>query len=113
MKYSAKEPYYVEIFYNVLEIKDVYTGIDAPEIRMNKKLKIDEEKKHLPASLLIELGWEARNYLTNVLGVGDRITILTEIKNAYDFYHRQLGYVILESGECLNESLLQNGYAKA
>lgn len=47
------------------------------------------------------------------MSVGDRITILTEIKNAYDFYHRQLGYVILESGECLNELLLQNGDAKA
>ena len=25
MKYSAKEPYYVEIFYNVLEIKEADT----------------------------------------------------------------------------------------
>ena len=130
MKYSAKEPCYLEAFYNVLEIKDADTlvvkhafskeekeirlyGIDAPEIWINRKLKEDEEKSHLPASLLIDLGWDARNYLTNVLGVGDRITILTEVKNAYDFYHRQLGYVILESGECLNELLLQNGYAKA
>lgn len=130
MKYSAKEPCYLETFYNVLEIKDADTlivkhvfskeekeirlyGIDAPEIRINRKLKEDEEKSHLPASLLIELGWEARNYLTNVLRIRDRITILTETKNAYDFYHRQLGYVILESGECLNELLLQNGYAKA
>lgn len=49
MKYSAKEPYYVETFYNVIEIKDADTvlvkhifskevieirlyGIDAPEI---------------------------------------------------------------------------------
>ena len=56
MKYSAKETYYVETFYNVLEIKDADTlvvkhafsreekeirlyGIDAPEIRMNRKLK--------------------------------------------------------------------------
>ncbi|HBX62503.1 hypothetical protein [Empedobacter sp.] len=102
MKYSAKEPYYVETFYNVIEIKDADTvlvkhifskevieirlyGIDAPEIRMNKKLKIDEEKKHLPASLLIELGRDARNYLTNVLSVGDRITILTEIKKYLGF----------------------------
>lgn len=86
MKYSAKEPCYLETFYNVLEIKDADTlvvkhafskeekeirlyGIDAPEIRKNRKLKIDEEKTHLPASLLIELGWEARNYLTNVLSI--------------------------------------------
>lgn len=130
MKYNAKEPYYVETFYNVMEIKDADTlvvkhafskeekeirlyGIDVPEIRMNRKLKIDEEKTHLPASLLIELGWEVRDYLTSILSVGDRITILTETKNAYDLYHRQLGYVILETGECLNELLLQNGYAKA
>ena len=73
MKYSAKEPCYLETFYNVLEIKDADTkvvkhafskeekeirlyGIDAPEIRKNRKLKIDEEKTHLPASLLIDLG---------------------------------------------------------
>lgn len=58
MKYSAKEPYYVETFYNVMEIKDADTlvvkhafskeekeirlyGIDAPEIRFNRKLKVD------------------------------------------------------------------------
>jgi len=130
MKYSAKEPYYVETFYKVVNIKDADSlivkneftkeekeirlyGIDAPEIRMNRKLKIDEEKSHLPASLLMELGWEARNYLTNVLSVDDRITIITETKNAYDVYNRQLAYVILPNGECLNELLLQNGYAKA
>ena len=130
MKYSAKEPYYVETFYKVVNIKDADSlivkneftkeekeirlyGIDAPEIRMNRKLKIDEEKSHLPASLLMELGWEARNYLTNVLSVDDRITIITETKNAFDIYNRQLAYVILKSGECLNELLLQNGYAKA
>ena len=130
MKYSAKEPYYVETFYKVVNIKDADSlivkneftkeekeirlyGIDAPEIRINRKLKIDEEKSHLPASLLMELGWEARNYLTNVLSVDDRITIITETKNAFDIYNRQLAYVILKSGECLNELLLQNGYAKA
>ncbi|WP_322969541.1 thermonuclease family protein [Faecalibacter sp. LW9] len=130
MKYSAKEPYYVETFYKVVNIKDADSlivkneltkeekeirlyGIDAPEIRINRKLKIDEEKSHLPASLLMELGWEARNYLTTVLSVDDRITIITETKNAYDVYNRQLAYVILKSGECLNELLLQNGYAKA
>ncbi|HEY4540685.1 MAG TPA: thermonuclease family protein [Faecalibacter sp.] len=130
MKYSAKEPYYVETFYKVVNIKDADSlivkneftkeekeirlyGIDAPEIRINRKLKIDEEKSHIPASLLMELGWEARNYLTTVLSVDDRITIITETKNAFDIYNRQLAYVILKSGKCLNELLLQNGYAKA
>lgn len=130
MKYSAKEPYYVETFYKVVNIKDADSlivkseftkeekeirlyGIDAPEIKINRKIRIDEQKSHLPASLLMELGWEARNYLTNVLSVDDRITIITETKNAYDVYNRQLAYVILKSGECLNELLLQNGYAKA
>ena len=130
MKYSAKEPCYVETFYKVFQIKDADSlivknevtkeekeirlyGIDSPEIRINRKLKIDEEKSHLPASLLMKLGWEARRYLTNVLSMGDNITLITEYKNAYDYYYRQLAYVILKSGECLNELLLQNGYAKA
>ncbi|MBQ0147456.1 MAG: thermonuclease family protein [Flavobacteriaceae bacterium] len=130
MKYSAKEPYYVETFYKVVYIKDADSiivkneftkeekeirlyGIDAPEIKINRKIRIDEQKSHLPASLLMELGWEARNYLSNVLSVNDRITIITEIKNAFDVYNRQLAYVILKNGECLNELMLQNGYAKA
>ena len=65
MKYSAKEPYYVETFYKVVNIKDADSlivkneftkeekeirlyGIDAPEIRMNRKLKIDEENIYVP-----------------------------------------------------------------
>jgi micrococcal nuclease len=41
------------------------------------------------------------------------VTIITEQENYYDYWNRQLGYVILPSGLCLNELLLQNGYAKA
>jgi micrococcal nuclease len=41
------------------------------------------------------------------------VTIITEEANFYDYWKRQLYYVILPSGECLNDLLLQNGYAKA
>ncbi|WP_425256180.1 thermonuclease family protein [Kaistella rhinocerotis] len=34
-------------------------------------------------------------------------------KNELDFWLRQLAYVILPSGECLNELLIANGWAKA
>ena len=46
-------------------------------------------------------------------GITTRVTILTEVKNELDYWKRQLGYIILPNGECLNEVLLMNGYAKA
>ena len=41
------------------------------------------------------------------------VTIITEEKHFFDFWRRQLGYVILPDGACLNDMLLHNGYAKA
>ncbi|MFZ4798864.1 MAG: hypothetical protein ACOYMA_15295 [Bacteroidia bacterium] len=40
---------------------------------------------------------------------GINITLITEKQNYYDFYKRQLAYLILPDGKCLNEILLAEG----
>ena len=45
------------IVYNIFNKKETeirLLGIDAPEIKVNKKLKQDERELHLPGQLLIE-----------------------------------------------------------
>lgn len=88
-------------------------GLDAPEVHMSRKMREDEAKSHLPAALLLELGLQSLDYVLQVCPPGTRITLLTEKKNELDFWLRQLAYVILPSGECLNELLIENGWAKA
>ncbi len=88
-------------------------GLDAPEVHMSRKMREDEAKIHLPAALLLELGLQSLEYVLQVCPPGTRITLLTEKKNELDFWLRQLAYVILPSGECLNELLIANGWAKA
>lgn len=88
-------------------------GLDAPEVHMSRKMREDEAKSHLPAAFLLELGLKSLGYVLQVCPPGTRITLLTEKKNELDFWLRQLAYVILPSGECLNELLIENGWAKA
>ena len=88
-------------------------GLDAPEVHMSRKMREDEAKSHLPAAFLLELGLKSLDYVLQVCPPGTRITLLTEKKNELDFWLRQLAYVILPSGECLNEILIANGWAKA
>lgn len=52
-------------------------------------------------------------YVLSVAPPKTNVTIITETNNYYDYWKRQLGYVILPGGECLNDLLLINGYAKA
>jgi micrococcal nuclease len=73
----------------------------------------DEEKSSLPAHLLLQFGLQSLHFVLSVAPPKTTITIITEQENYYDYWNRQLGYVILPSGLCLNELLLQNGYAKA
>lgn len=88
-------------------------GLDAPEVHMSRKMREDEAKSHLPAAFLLELGLKSLGYVLQVCSPGTRITLLTEKKNELDFWLRQLAYVILPTGECLNELLIENGWAKA
>ncbi len=130
MQYSAKAPYIVETHWQIEEVLDgdsiiichrftqmkkeirLY-GLDAPEVKLNRKMKEDEEKSHLPAQLLLQFGLQSLYFVLSVAPPKTVVTIITEQENYYDYWNRQLGYVILPSGLCLNELLLQNGYAKA
>jgi len=88
-------------------------GLDAPEVHFSRKMREDEAKTGIPASLLLQYGLMSLDYVLNVCPPGTRITLLTELDNRTDFWLRDLAYVILPNGECLNELLIRNGFAKA
>lgn len=88
-------------------------GLDAPEVHLSRKMREDEAKTGIPASLLLQYGLMSLNYVLQVCPPGTRITLLTELDNRTDFWLRDLAYVILPNGECLNELLIRNGFAKA
>lgn len=129
MQYNAKAPYLVETHWQIDEVLDgdsiiisnLFTrlrkeirlyGLDAPEVKYNRKMKEDEQKTRLAAQFLIQLGLEALHYVLEVAPPKTVVTIITEWENPYDFWNRQLAYVILPGRECLNELLLINGFAK-
>ena len=88
-------------------------GLDAPEVHFSRKMREDEAKSGIPASLLLQYGLQSLDYVLRVCPPGTRITVLTELNNRTDFWLRDLAYVILPTGECLNELLIVNGWAKA
>ncbi|HRZ33132.1 MAG TPA: thermonuclease family protein [Flavobacterium sp.] len=130
MQYDAKAPFIVETHWQIEEVLDgdsiiicnrftqlkkeirLY-GLDAPEVKINRKMMEDEEKSSLPAELLLQLGLQSLQFVLSVAPPKTAVTIITELENYYDYWNRQLGYVILPGGECLNDLLLINGYAKA
>jgi micrococcal nuclease len=130
MQYEAKAPFIVETHWQIEEVLDgdsiiicnhftqlkkeirLY-GLDAPEVKLNRKMMEDEEKSSLPAELLLQFGLQSLQFVLSVAPPKTIVTIITEQENYYDYWNRQLGYVILPGGECLNDLLLINGYAKA
>ena len=88
-------------------------GLDAPEVHFSRKMREDEAKSGIPASLLIQYGLLSLDYVLSVCPPGTRITVLTELDNRSDFWLRDLAYVILPTIECLNELIIVNGLAKA
>jgi len=130
MQYDAKAPFIVETHWQIEEVLDgdsiiicnrftqlkkeirLY-GLDAPEVKINRKMMEDEEKSSLPAELLLQLGLQSLQFVLSVAPPKTAVTIITELENYYDYWNRQLGYVILPGGECLNDLLLINGFAKA
>ena len=88
-------------------------GLDAPENKVNRKLKEDEKKTHIAGEFLVQLGVMATNYVLTIAPPGTNISLITETKYYYDYYNRQLAYIILPDGTCLNETLISEGYAKA
>ena len=88
-------------------------GLDAPEVHFSRKMREDEAKSRIPASLLMQYGLMSLDFVLQVCPVGTRITVLTELDNRSDFWLRDLAYVILPTIECLNELIIVNGWAKA
>ena len=88
-------------------------GLDAPETRIGRKLREDEEKTRVAGEMLRFMGNQAREFVLRLCPVGTPVTIYTETGNEKDFWGRQLAYVILPDGTCLNDLLIQEGYAKA
>lgn len=87
-------------------------GIDAPEINYCNKIKNDEKELHLPAALLIKLGYLSFNFLKSNVQIGEKCTLVQENNNLKDKYGRTLGYLVLENGSILNEIMIKKGYAK-
>ena len=130
MQYNAKAPYIVETHWQIEEVIDgdsiiishlfsqlqkrirLY-GLDAPEVHINRKMIEEEQKSHLAAHFLRQFGFMSLEYVLSVAPPKTNVTIITETNNYYDYWKRQLAYVILPGGECLNDLLLINGYAKA
>jgi len=88
-------------------------GLDAPETRIGRKLREDEEKTRVAGEMLRFMGNQAREFVLRLCPVGTAVTIYTEPGNEKDFWGRQLAYVILPDETCLNDLLIQEGYAKA
>ena len=88
-------------------------GLDALETRIGRKLREDEEKTRVAGEMLRFMGNQAREFVLRLCPVGTAVTIYTEPGNEKDFWGRQLAYVILPDGTCLNDLLIREGYAKA
>lgn len=87
-------------------------GLDAPENKRNRKLIEDEKKARVAGEFLIQLGRKSTDFVLTIAPPGTNITLITEEKYFYDFYKRQLAYIILPDGSCLNERLITEGFAK-
>ena len=103
---------YAYNIFNKKEIEIRLLGIDAPEIKRCRKLIQDERELHLPGQLLIELGYQSKNYLHQLLPIETDITFVTEVKNEIDLFGRTLAYVFTSDGICVNEKMIKEGYAK-
>jgi micrococcal nuclease len=89
-----------------------FLGIDAPELKLCKKLKQDEIETNLAAHFLMELGKKSFKHLLEIAPPNTNISISTENNNVIDVYGRTLAYVYLQDGTCLNEIMVANGFAK-
>lgn len=87
-------------------------GIDAPEIKVCKKLRQDEKEQHLPGELLIELGLISASFLRSIMPIDSLVHVKQESRNREDKYGRMLCYAFAQDGTCINEVLIQEGYAK-
>ena len=130
MQFDAIAPYLIETHFKIVQVLDgdslmvkniiskeekeirLY-GLDAPENKRNRKLIEDEKKARVAGEFLMQLGRKSTDFVLSVAPPGTNITLITEEKYFFDFYKRQLAYIILPDGSCLNEILIIQGYAKA
>ena len=130
MQFDAIAPYLIETHFKIVQVLDgdslmvkniiskeekeirLY-GLDAPENKRNRKLIEDEKKARVAGEFLMQLGRKSTDFVLSVAPPGTNITLITEEKYFFDFYKRQLAYIILPDGSCLNEMLITEGYAKA
>lgn len=129
MQFDAIAPYLVETHFKIVQVLDgdsfivqnnfskkekeirLY-GLDAPENKKNRKLMEDEKKTRVAGEFLILLGKKSTDFVLRIAPPGTNITLITEEKYFFDFYKRQLAYIILHDGSCLNEILITEGFAK-
>ena len=102
----------VKNIYDNKEFEIRFLGIDAPELKLCKKLKQDEIETNLASQFLMELGRKSFNYLLEIAPPNTNISIAIEENNILDLYGRTLAYVFLDDGTCLNEKMVVEGYAK-
>ena len=76
------------------------------------KLKKDERETHTAGQLLIEMGWLSLKYLINLVKINEVVTIETENIYSNDVYGRTLAYVYLSDGTCINQKLIEEGFAR-
>lgn len=129
MQYAAKKQIMIKTHLQVTKIvdgdglivKEIFTntefeirlaGIDAPEIPKCKKLLADEKQLQMPGELLRELGARSKNFLSALLPIGTNITAIIDRKNQYDIFGRTLALVLTNEQQCINEILLEQGFAK-
>jgi micrococcal nuclease len=75
--------------YNIFNKKEIeirLLGIDAPEIKDCRKLRQDERELHLPGQLLIELGYQSKNYLHQLLPKETELHFSYRNKNDIDLF---------------------------
>ena len=130
MQFDAIAPYLIETHCKITRVLDgdsflvqnIFSkdekeirlyGLDAPENKRNRKLIDDEKKARVAGEFLIQLGRKSTDFVLTIAPPGTNITLITEEKYFYDFYKRQLAYIILPDGRCLNEILIAEGYAKS
>ncbi|TDE01909.1 thermonuclease family protein [Flavobacterium hiemivividum] len=101
-----------EDFHSKKEFEIRLYGIDAPEVNYCNKVKKDEKELHIPAALLIKLGYKSFEFLKTQLAIGEVCTLIQEDNNLMDKYGRTLGYLVLKNGTVLNEIMIKKGYAK-
>ena len=56
-------------------------SLDSPEVHFSRKMREDEAKSGIPASLLLQYGLQSLDYVLSVCPPGTRITVLTELDN--------------------------------